>query len=394
MRILLIAPHPFYIDRGTPIDVDILLRSLSEQGHRVDAVVYRDGKDRTYEGVRLHRPRMPRWLTGLSPGFSLRKLVADIYLSRLVTRLARRHRYDVVHAGEEAVFIAMWLKRRRGIPYIYDMDSSIAQQMVEKLPVLKPIARLLNWCEARSIRAAAAVAPVSNALRDLAQDRGARRITTLHDISQLKTPDRRPTGHLRQSLHIDGEPIVLYVGNLEKYQGIDLLLESFAIAQRTAATARLVIAGGTARTIGRYRRKADWLGVNDRVHFIGGWPASRLDELLAEADVLTAPRIKGINTPMKVFPYLHSGKPVLLTDLRTHTQLLNRQVAMLAPPDPVGFADAMTKLIEDGALRRTLGDAGRRFVEQNHTYPAHHRRVASLYASIADVIAPSPKFQD
>ena len=79
MRILLLAPHPFYIDRGSPIDVDILVRALSRRGHTVDLVVYGEGEDRQYPGVTIHRAATPAWLGRTRPGFSLKKLLVDLW---------------------------------------------------------------------------------------------------------------------------------------------------------------------------------------------------------------------------------------------------------------------------------------------------------------------------
>ena len=61
--------------------------------------------------------------------------------------LAAGNRYDAVHAVEEAAFIARSLKRSFGLPYIYDMDSSLAEQMLEKYPLLRPLARVLECFE-------------------------------------------------------------------------------------------------------------------------------------------------------------------------------------------------------------------------------------------------------
>ena len=158
MKILVLAPHAYYVDRGTPICVDYLLRSLSDRGEQVDVCVYDEGEDRDYPGVTIHRIRPPRWLGQVGPGFSLKKLVADVYLFGLAWKLRRRLKPDVIHAGEEAVFIALLFKWLFGTPYVFDMDSSIAQQMVEKKAWLKPLAPLFNWCEGVAIRRAVASA--------------------------------------------------------------------------------------------------------------------------------------------------------------------------------------------------------------------------------------------
>jgi glycosyltransferase involved in cell wall biosynthesis len=382
VKVLLLAPHSYYVDRGTPIDVDIVLRALSGRGEQVDAVVYHDGQDRDYPGVTIHRIRPPRWVGPVRPGFSIKKVICDVYLLRTAWRLARRKRYDVVHAGEEAAFVALWLKRVAGIPYIYDMDSSIAQQIVEQLPVLKAVSPLLNGLEGVAVRNAVATAPVCNALADLARHHGAREVVTLHDISQLGNPRRERTGELRRGLGVDGT-LVMYVGNLEAYQGIDLLLEAFAHAAPRDGRLQLVIAGGSDDDIARYTKRVAAMGLPGRVHLIGRWPADRLDELLAEADILTVPRIRGINTAMKVFPFLHSGRPVLVTDLPTHTQILTDRIVAFAPPEPAGFAAALLDLAADPERQVELGRAGRAFVEAGHTYDAHRKRVDRLYDHVA-----------
>ena len=379
MEVLVLAPHPYYIDRGTPIDLDLLLRVLcSRPGTRVDLVVYPDGEPRDYPGLRIHRIPSTRLTRGTRPGFSGRKLVCDAFLTATALRLAARRRYDVVHAGEEAVFVARLLRWLFGVPYVYDLDSSIASQLVESRPALRPLAPVFRWLEARAIRGALATAPVCNALADLCRERGARKVVTLHDISQLEDPDAPPSGRLARETG-SSRRFLLYAGNLEPYQGIDLLVEAFAIAARRTEGLDLAVVGGEAGDIARYRRRCEELGIGDRVHFLGPRPVALLGEYLADADVLVAPRIRGVNTPMKIFPYLHSGRPVLLTDLPTHTQVVGREVAMLAPPEPEAFADAIVRLAEDEALRRRLGRAGRAFVEAGHTFAAHARRVNELY---------------
>ena len=396
MKVLVLAPHDFYVDRGTPIDVDLLLRALSARGEEVHAAVYDGGEDRAYPGVTLHRPGAPAALHGVGPGFSARKLRADRHHFRLGSRLARELKPDVVHAGEEAVFLAMALKKRHGIPYVYDMDSSISQQLVEKKPALKPFAKAFNALESAAVRGAVACAPVCPALADLAHAAGAERVETLHDVSQLRDPDRVATGWLHAELGLPADaPLVVYVGNLEAYQGVGLLVESMAaagMAEGPAAAAHAVVVGGGGGAGAReaLEERARNLGVAGRVHFAGVFPANRLDEVLAEATVLTAPRTRGINTPQKVFPYLHSGKAVLVTDLPTHSQRLTPAVCRLAAPDPGAFGAALAGLLSDPAERARLGAAGRAFVLAEHTFDAHQRRVDRLYDGVAAAIGVAP----
>ncbi|HXH82995.1 MAG TPA: glycosyltransferase [Candidatus Tectomicrobia bacterium] len=178
-------------------------------------------------------------------------------------------------------------------------------------------------------------------------------------------------------LAIDGL-VVMYVGNLEPYQGIDLLLASFARVCRASEGHALVVVGGSPRDVEAYRTRCQPLGIAGRTHFLGPRPVRDLGRYLAAADVLVSPRLQGTNTPMKLYSYLHSGKPLVATDLPTHTQLLDDRVAVLAAPTPEALGDAIARVLGDADLRARLGHAGRRFVEDTFTYQAFRERLTGL----------------
>lgn len=379
MNVLLLAPQPFFINRGTPIDVLLVLRALSERDDmEVDAVVYPEGEDVVLPHVTLFRVPVFLKTRGTRPGFSLKKVWIDFFMLVFTWKMVHHNRYDLLHAGEETVFIAMLMKLIYKIPYVYDIDSSNAQQLVEKFSLLKIMAPIFNFFERQAMRGAIANAPVCHALAELCEKNGSKKTITLHDISQLKNPDLPKTGSLTREIGVEGL-ILLYCGNLEEYQGVDLLVESFPYVVKENDTIQLVIIGGTSEDIAKYEKKATDLGVESRIHFLGPRPFSELDTFLAEADILAAPRTKGVNTPMKIFPYMHSGKPVILTKLYTHTQIVSSNEAYLAVAEPELFAQGILELAENPELRERLGRNGRAFVEKDHVYSAHKRRVDELY---------------
>ena len=201
MRVMLLAPHPLYQDRGTPIAVSMLLRVLSEQGHEIDVVTYHEGSDLDIENVTLHRiPRLPL-VRGIRPGFSWKKLPCDAAMFAVALRLVMTRRYDLVHAVEESAFIARLLKWGFGIPYVYDMDSSLPQQMVEKFDWLAPIAPFMAFFEGIVVRNAAAVVPVCEALAESIAGFRPRKVALLTDVSLLPDMDaitpRGPEGRTR-----------------------------------------------------------------------------------------------------------------------------------------------------------------------------------------------------
>jgi glycosyltransferase involved in cell wall biosynthesis len=174
----------------------------------------------------------------------------------------------------------------------------------------------------------------------------------------------------------------MYVGNLERYQGIDLLLEGFQRALTRVPEAHLVIVGGMEEDIARYRRKALRLGIAGRVHFLGPRPIASLAGLLKRADVLVSPRLKGLNTPMKIYSYLDSGTAVLATRLRTHTQVLDDHTAYLVAPTAEAVGDGLADLLKDPGLRARLASQAKAYVQREFTLEAAHRKLSSFYNMI------------
>jgi glycosyltransferase involved in cell wall biosynthesis len=381
VRILCLAPHPFFQERGTPIDVFLVLRVLCKRPQTtVDAVVYSEGADISLPNVTIHRTPDVAVLRNVRPGFSVKKLLCDLLLLFCAWRLVRRDRYHLIHAGEEAVFIALLFKFLYGIPYAYDLDSSIAQQTVEGKRYLRPLSPLFRYLETFAIRRSAITFPVCNALAELCEQCGSRKTVTLHDISQLEDPDRGQTGWLKESLGLrTGSIVILYSGNLEAYQGIDLLLRSFRLAAARNERLHLVIIGGVDEDIRDYQGVARSLAIDARTHFLGRKSFRELERYLAEADILVSPRRSGINTPMKIFPYLHSGRVLVATDIRSHTQVLTKKEAVLAAPEPERLGEALVAIAADPELRATLGRNGRRLVEENHMFEHHRRRLNEAY---------------
>jgi hypothetical protein len=185
MNILLLSPQPFYQERGTPIAVDLVLRVLGERGDHVDVLTYHEGNDVAHAHVTLYRILKIPFVHGIRPGFSWKKVVCDFFMFFKALRLASTKRYDLVHAVEESVFIALALKYFFKLPYLYDMDSSLAQQMMEKYQFLKPLTAIFILFERLAVKNAKVVSPVCDALAEMVEAYKPAKIVVLHDVSLL-----------------------------------------------------------------------------------------------------------------------------------------------------------------------------------------------------------------
>lgn len=378
MRILLLAPHPFFQERGTPIAVRLLAGELVAMGHEVEMLCYHEGEAVDMPGVRVHRISPPGWVKNVPPGPSWQKAVCDAYMLPHALRLARGGGFDLVHAVEEAAGMAWVIKRRLKIPYVYDMDSCISQQIADKYPAAGPAAGLVSRLEGGWVKGSLGVVAVCQALVEVSQvhDRAVP-VCRLEDISLLEQPEDPPDERLDY-----GGPVAMYVGNLESYQGIDLLLDAFALAHDQRPDAHLAVIGGSQADVAAYRDKARSMGLSGAAHFLGPRPQAHLAHYLEQAEVLVSPRIQGQNTPMKIYSYLDSGRPVLATRLSTHTQVLDDDISVLVEPQAEHMAMGLITLLDDEALREDMAQRARERVAAEYSRQAYRRKLRDFYQGV------------
>ena len=115
-RVMVVAPQPFYENRGTPIAILYVLRALSELGYQIDMLTLPVGEHVEVPGLRMLRTRNRLGIRAVPVGFSMAKLVFDVLLYRDLRRQLARTRYACVHAVEEAGFYATFLSHREGVP--------------------------------------------------------------------------------------------------------------------------------------------------------------------------------------------------------------------------------------------------------------------------------------
>jgi glycosyltransferase involved in cell wall biosynthesis len=378
MRVLLISPQPFFSVRGTPIAVRRLAETLCADGHEVDLLTFPFGEDVSIDGLRILRCRRFPGVRRVGIGFSIAKLLQDVMLAWELWRLGKPWRYDVVHAVEESVYPALLLRRRHRAAVIYDMDSSLADQMAGTHRVFRTLLPITKRIERWAIRSVDLVAPVCPDLAHYAATvRDSRDVVVLHDapLDGLEAAD--PVEGLWDAETGD-RCLALYVGNLEAYQGIDLMVDAMGRLPPDSPI-RVVVVGGAKADVERYRSIVSQGGLGGRIRFVGPRPLEALRSVLSEADILLSPRTQGNNTPLKLYSYMDSGRAILATRLRTHTQVLDDSTALLVEPEPRAFARGLVRLAEDEELRRRLAASAKRRVTHNYSLAAFNDRVRDIY---------------
>jgi glycosyltransferase involved in cell wall biosynthesis len=216
-------------------------------------------------------------------------------------------------------------------------------------------------------------------------------VFVLKDISLVDSAKDRVFNLRDIGLSEDDDPkVVMYIGNLENYQGIDLLLESFVKVTRVDDRVRLIVVGGAEQDVDRYRAKAMSLSIGSRCHFLGPRPVGDLGAYMRLADVLVSPRVRGTNTPMKIYSYLDSGVPVVVTNLRTHTQVVTNELAFIADATPEDFSAKILEAISDPDSAHAKSRAARAYVRREHSHEAFQSKVQELISYVEKHVRTPP----
>ncbi len=396
MRALVIAPQPFYSPRGTPFSVYHRLAVAAELGVQSDLVTYGEGDDVRIPGLRIYRIPHPAGFGPVPIGPSWRKLCLDILMAAWCIGLLLRRRYDVVHAHEEAVFLCLPLRWVFRFRLVYDMHSSLPQQLLNfGFTRSRLLLGLFTWLEQWSLRQADAVITICPWLAEYAlarmedPDRHSMIENSLLDeVRVVERPGRRdpaargPSPHPPRDPWPPGRPGIVYAGTLEPYQGIDLLLRAFGRLRSHLPEAFLLVIGGAPDQVDHYGERAAELGIAEHLHFTGQLPQSLARDLVRGARVQVSPRLHGTNTPLKIYESLHSGIALVATAIESHTQVLDDRVAFLAKPDPEDLARTLLEALTRDAERDARCAAARSLYRERYARDVYVDKMRSLLARI------------
>jgi glycosyltransferase involved in cell wall biosynthesis len=388
----MIAPEPFFEPRGTPFSEYHRIRALTALGHQVDLITYPFGDEVSIEGLRVFRCLRPPFVHRVKIGPSFAKLPLDAMLMLAVIRRAFRERYDAVHSHEEGGLIGVGLAALLGIPHLYDMHSSLPQQLSNfAFTRSRLIHRAFAAVERLMIRRSRVVIVICPSLEETVRAIDPRAHTVLIEnapgsAEESATP--ADAAALRDALGIGAlVPLVLYTGTFEAYQGLDMLFEAMALVSGERPDARLLLAGGKPDQVATARQMARAAGLETVAIFTGERPAAEIPAFLAAADVLVSPRSRGTNTPLKIYQYLRSGKPIVATRLLTHTQVLSDDTAFLTGATPRELADGILAALADRQRAGEIGRRARQLADTKYSYEAYLERTRQACVAL---MTPEP----
>jgi glycosyltransferase involved in cell wall biosynthesis len=373
MKILMLAPEPFFEPRGTPLSVLGRLKALSQLGYEVHLVTYHVGQNVMIPNVTIHRTPAFSFIKAIGVGPSMKKLFLDVFVLTKAIRLLLKERYDLLHTHEEASFFGAPLARLFKIPHLYDMHSSLPEQLKNfRYSQFPPLVRLFDWLEKRVINSSTALITICPALEDHARkiNRTIPHVMIENVASEigLENVTEKDVERFRVAHKLDDRKIILYAGTFQPYQGIDLLVRSAERIVRARQNVLFLLMGGERDQVNHYEGVVNSLGLSSYFCFTGIRPPEEISQALRLSDVLVSPRTSGTNTPLKIYSYLHSGKPIVATRLYTHTQVLSPDVSVLVEPLPEALADGILSVLNDSAFADKLALQAKRLFESHYSF--------------------------
>jgi glycosyltransferase involved in cell wall biosynthesis len=377
MKILMLAPQPFFQPRGTPISVYFRLQALADMGHEVDLVTYHLGEDRQFPGLKIHRIPSLFFIKKIKVGPSIAKIPMDFFMFFSALRHLKSRSYDIIFTHEEASWFGTFLAKRKKVPHLYDMHSSLPQQLenfrFSRSRMLKKIFLSLEDYVLKNSQSIIVICP--DLRQKLEKKNVAHKATLIENFLEFDHPDHSEERieEERRKYASPEDKIVLYTGNFESYQGIPLFLE--ACAQLGDQNIVFLLVGGNPSHVEEMKKRASELKITDRVRFTGQVSPTEVPLYVEMADVLVSPRTAGTNTPLKIYSFLKSGKPLVATNLWTHSQVLNEEIAVLVDPEPKSLAEGIFFALNDPeAAARAL--RAKTMADKQYTFDNYKKKIA------------------
>lgn len=382
----MIAPQPFFTPRGTPISIFQRLHALSQLGHEVDLLTFPIGEDVNIANVNIYRTLALPFINDVKIGPSVAKLLLDVFLFFKALRMLLTRRYDVIHSHEEAAFFAMLLAILFRVPHLYDMHSSLPKQLCnfgfqqDSLPV-----KVFAWLEKAVFNTCSAAITIGADLDEhvlsVRTDINYMRIENV-PVDVIRRREEDNSKEIRARHGISGRPLIVYTGNFETYQGLDLLFASARCVTAAYPDTVFLIVGGERRQIDVWRPAIEEANLAQNVIFAGQVSLHDSLDYIAAADILVSPRTDGLSVPLKLYSYMHSGNPIVATNIYAHTQILDEKLAVIVEPVPEAYADGLCRLLKDPQLCRKLGERAKTYAEEEFSTSTFLAKVDRVYKSI------------
>jgi glycosyltransferase involved in cell wall biosynthesis len=353
---------------------------VSPCGERVDRERFEE-----WEGIEIHR--FPLRNSGGGAAGYLREYGSALWsFARIIAQLGSRRRFAVIHACNppDLLFMVAWPLKLFGLRFVFDHHDLAPELYESRFGRRGAFYRALRMCERLSFVAADVVVTTNESYRQIAVGRGRKRPEDVFVVRNGPDPEQFRPGEPDERLKRGRAHLIAYLGLMGPQDGLDSAIRALAHLHRRRDDWHAIFMGD-GETLEETRRLADRVGLGDSVEFLGRVADDRILPVLSTADVCIAPEssspLNDRSTMIKVLEYMAMARPVVAFDL-TETMVSAGDSALYAPSgDESAFAERISELLDQPALRQRLGERGRERVVSELGW--HRSRDALLRAYAA-----------
>ncbi len=395
-NVLVIAPTPFFSDRGCHVRIYEVTRSLQRIGQNPLVLTYPRGDDPP--GLRVIRSRTLKGYSKLEAGPAWPRLFIDLSLYKQASGIVRKENPDLVYAFlHEGTAIARLLRARHGVPFIFDYQGSLTLESLQHGFITRGWMEKAFLAVERSLDSSAdEVVTSADHLGGVLRDRGITAHTVPDGVDAARFSPGSPDRKLCAGLGLPADkPVLVYLGVMSDYQGVDILLESALLLKREGVPAHFLLMGYPEDF---YKHKAEEMDLCDMVTFTGRVDYGKAPEYLRLGTLALAPKLADTESNGKVLNYLASGLPVVAFDTDINRELL-ADCAAWAKLEvdrrkcAQSFAGAMAALLSNPAKARSLSEAGRKRAAELYSLERQAEKLRDVCArALAKPHEPAARF--
>jgi glycosyltransferase involved in cell wall biosynthesis len=360
---------------GQSVHIDEMIAALRREGVTVEVV-----EPQRVDALKPARKKqvLPKLLYELLEfsysGLELFKLAAAIL----------RERPDAIYERANIYTLSgVWAARLFSLPLLLEVNAPLAQERAKFDGLAMPV--FARWTEAVAWRSATYVLPVTAVLAADIEREGvasSRVVVTSNGVNVEEFRIVPPRSRPGLPAHFGPGPVLGFVGYIRAWHGLPQIVDLLAQDAGFANANLLVVGDGPGRI--DLVRRAEELGVGDRVWVSGLVEREALAAYISSFDIALQPEVTSYASPLKLFEYMALSRAIVAPDAPNIREILTHEADALLfePNNPKSLADAIRALVTDDALRVRLGSAAAdKIRKEDISWARNARRAMSLIRS-------------
>src|SRR3972149_8719838 len=258
LKLVHVVAMPFPANQGTAATIRELINALYKRGHEIHVVTYYQGQDIPLPEIQVHRiPRLLKRHDELFVGFKKRRPISDFVLAFKALQVVLKVRPHIIHAHHhEGAFTAFLSRLITRTPMVYHCMASMEEELPLYIGPKFITSRLGRFLDSFIPRLSNYSVAVSKELADNIRRSGFQKASYLPMIVDTSTIIGGSGAKFRERYDMNNNPIVLYTGVIDEFQGIDNLIKSMTIVARDMPFTKLVLAASIPNEI-QFKKHVD-----------------------------------------------------------------------------------------------------------------------------------------